>query len=218
MLAPPPGNGNGNGNGRPKGREFGQDEADYQEDEEDYQRDQSGNEEDEEDDADSFPGGRPGSPAPPTFSHSSADGTGGWTLAPLPPSRWTGASSSTASGNPCGNTRRRQPSAALQRPRRRGRRTGGSFTSSTSSPRSKGGLVIELASQVVKRDGSGGDRPRQLKIGREQVAALPDPIDRQILQMLLGAHRGDSGYTAITTPTSPADSSSPRLRTTRPFA
>jgi superfamily II DNA or RNA helicase len=56
------------------------------------------------------------------------------------------------------------------------------------------GLVIELASQVVKRDGSGGERPRQLKIGREQVAALPDPVDRQILQMLLGAHRGDWGY------------------------
>ena len=56
------------------------------------------------------------------------------------------------------------------------------------------GMVVELASQVMKRDGTGGERPRQLKIGREQVSALPDPDDRQILQMLLGAHRGDWGY------------------------
>ncbi len=55
------------------------------------------------------------------------------------------------------------------------------------------GLVVELSSQVVKRDGT-GERPKQLKIGREQLAALPDADDRQILQMLLGAHRGDWGY------------------------
>ena len=55
------------------------------------------------------------------------------------------------------------------------------------------GLSIELAHETPKRDGS-PDRPKQLKIGREQVASLPDPVDRQIVQMLLGARRGDYGY------------------------
>jgi superfamily II DNA or RNA helicase len=55
------------------------------------------------------------------------------------------------------------------------------------------GLVIELAHETPKRDGS-PDRPKQLKIGREQIASLPEPVDRQIVQMLLGARRGDYGY------------------------
>ena len=55
------------------------------------------------------------------------------------------------------------------------------------------GLIIELAHETPKKDGS-PDRPKQLKIGREQVNSLPDLEDRQIVQMLLGARRGDYGY------------------------
>ena len=54
------------------------------------------------------------------------------------------------------------------------------------------GLTIELAQEQLKRDGR-ADKPRPARIGREQCAALPDPDDRQIVQMLLGARRGDWG-------------------------
>ena len=54
------------------------------------------------------------------------------------------------------------------------------------------GLTIELAQEAMKRDGR-WDRPRGARIGRDQSSALPDPDDRQIIQMLLGARRGDWG-------------------------
>ena len=54
------------------------------------------------------------------------------------------------------------------------------------------GLTIELAQETMKRDGK-WERPRALRVGREQCATLPDPDDRQIVQMLLGARRGDWG-------------------------
>ncbi len=55
------------------------------------------------------------------------------------------------------------------------------------------GLTVELAFETMKRDGR-WEKPRPLKVGRDQVALLPDDIDRQIVQMLLGARRGDYGY------------------------
>ena len=54
------------------------------------------------------------------------------------------------------------------------------------------GLTIELAHETMKRDGR-WERPRVARIGREQCATLPDSQDRQIVQMLLGARRGDWG-------------------------
>jgi hypothetical protein len=54
------------------------------------------------------------------------------------------------------------------------------------------GLTIELAHETMKRDGR-WEKPRGARIGREQCATLPDPDDRQIVQMLLGARRGDWG-------------------------
>jgi superfamily II DNA or RNA helicase len=55
------------------------------------------------------------------------------------------------------------------------------------------GLAIELAYDSPRRDGQ-WERPKHLKISREQIAHLPDETDRQIVQMLLGARRGDYGY------------------------
>jgi len=55
------------------------------------------------------------------------------------------------------------------------------------------GLTIELAQETMKRDGK-WERPKAARVGREQCAALPDPADRQIVQMLLGAKRGDYSY------------------------
>jgi superfamily II DNA or RNA helicase len=54
------------------------------------------------------------------------------------------------------------------------------------------GLTIELAQETIKRDGK-PEKPKGLRIGREQCATMPDPDDRQIVQMLLGARRGDWG-------------------------
>ena len=54
------------------------------------------------------------------------------------------------------------------------------------------GLTIELAQESMKRDGR-WDKARVARVGREQSSALPDPDDRQIVQMLLGARRGDWG-------------------------
>jgi len=55
------------------------------------------------------------------------------------------------------------------------------------------GLAVELSYDAPRRDGQ-WDRPKHLKISREQIAHLPDETDRQIVQMLLGARRGDYGY------------------------
>lgn len=51
-----------------------------------------------------------------------------------------------------------------------------------------GGLVVELCTERLKRDGS-WDRPRQYSLGADRLAQLPDERDRQIVQMLIGASR-----------------------------
>ena len=48
------------------------------------------------------------------------------------------------------------------------------------------GLVIELATEKQERDGSWG-APTHFRLGTQTWAAAPDPADRQIAQMLLGA-------------------------------
>jgi len=53
------------------------------------------------------------------------------------------------------------------------------------------GLTIELAQETLKRDGR-WDKARVTRVGREQTAGLPEQ-DRQIVQLLLGARRGDYG-------------------------
>ena len=102
---------------------------------------------------------------------------------------------------------KRQLEALKQSMRQADAPRGGSLAASTPWPPGKrilyvvdvqatlegAGLTIELISQTLKKDGT-PDKPKQLKIGRDQVTLLPDPADRQILQMLLGAHRGDWGY------------------------
>ncbi len=55
------------------------------------------------------------------------------------------------------------------------------------------GLAVELSYDTARRDGQ-WDRPKHLKISRDQIAHLPEETDRQIVQMLLGARRGDYGY------------------------
>ena len=54
-----------------------------------------------------------------------------------------------------------------------------------------GGLCIELLSRARRRDGQ-WERPKSLKhLSRSQLSTLPEPLDRQILQMLAGAALSD---------------------------
>lgn len=52
------------------------------------------------------------------------------------------------------------------------------------------GLTVELHTESRRPDGS-WERPKPAKVAREMIDHLPDPIDRQILQMLAGA-RGEA--------------------------
>lgn len=49
------------------------------------------------------------------------------------------------------------------------------------------GLTVELCTERLKSDGS-WDRPRQYSLGADRLASLPDPRDRQLVQMLVGAN------------------------------
>jgi superfamily II DNA or RNA helicase len=57
---------------------------------------------------------------------------------------------------------------------------------------SAGILVVEVQTRQPKKDGTLG-KPRPQRIRSEQVPALPDPLDRQILAALLGAGE-NTGY------------------------
>lgn len=57
-----------------------------------------------------------------------------------------------------------------------------------------GQLTMELAYRAQRKTGAGWDRPKQLKLSRNQIPLLPDPIDRQLVQMLAGAGRDEYGY------------------------
>jgi hypothetical protein len=54
------------------------------------------------------------------------------------------------------------------------------------------GLTVELATESRKPDGS-WERPKPAKLPRDVIDQLPDPLDRQIVQMLAGT-RGESSY------------------------
>ena len=54
-------------------------------------------------------------------------------------------------------------------------------------------LTVQLSQQTLGK-GGGWERPKPLKIAREHVALLPDPGDRQIIQMLLGAKSNTFEY------------------------
>ncbi len=57
-----------------------------------------------------------------------------------------------------------------------------------------GGIVVELATEKLRRDGS-WDPPAPFRLSADVWFMAPDPIDRQIAQMLLGAlPRGDSRF------------------------
>ena len=56
------------------------------------------------------------------------------------------------------------------------------------------GLQIDLATRTRRRDGT-WERPKNLKrLTRGQLGLIPDPQDRQIVQMLAGADRADFGH------------------------
>jgi hypothetical protein len=54
-----------------------------------------------------------------------------------------------------------------------------------------GGIAVELATERLGKHGA-WERPKQLRMGWRQWQQSPDPADRQIAQMLVGA-RADAG-------------------------
>lgn len=56
-------------------------------------------------------------------------------------------------------------------------------------------LVLEVALRERKKNGD-WSKPRAQHLTAAQIAALPDPLDRQILALLGGAERGDSYYSS----------------------
>ncbi len=53
--------------------------------------------------------------------------------------------------------------------------------------RARGQLAVEVATERYRKDGLGWDRPVAFRLGRDVWAAAPDPRDRTLLHMLLGA-------------------------------
>ena len=53
--------------------------------------------------------------------------------------------------------------------------------------RGRGALAVEVATERWRKDGRGWDRPVAFRLGRDVWAAAPDPRDRTLMHMLLGA-------------------------------
>src|SRR3954462_2290765 len=68
--------------------------------------------------------------------------------------------------------------------------------------RHSAGIVVELAMEREKDDGS-WELPSQLRVRRDAWQAVPDPLDRQIAQMLIGVGAPNPHES----PSSPAPSS-----------
>src|SRR5262249_55131924 len=56
-----------------------------------------------------------------------------------------------------------------------------------------GALVVEIGYQTRKKDG-GWTKPKSQRIPKEQIPHLPDPEDRELLALLIGA-REQNAYT-----------------------